>query len=184
MCKKIEPSRAQRGLTLIELIVFIVVISVGLMGILATYNTVVRGSGDPLARKQALVIAESLLLEIAQQPFTWCDPQDPQLTQARSAADCATSQSGSTPGESRGSAASPFDNVIDYNGYSGPSSDILGAFALSGYTVSVAITQVGGTGAFAGFPADAVLRISVTVTGHNETITLVSYRTRYAPNSA
>ncbi|MDR1708963.1 MAG: prepilin-type N-terminal cleavage/methylation domain-containing protein, partial [Candidatus Accumulibacter sp.] len=31
----------QRGLTLIELIIFIVVIGVGLVGILAAYNTVV-----------------------------------------------------------------------------------------------------------------------------------------------
>ena len=60
----------QSGLTLIELIIFIVVIGVGIAGITLTYNTVVRHSADPMQRKQALSIAESLLLEIEQQPFT------------------------------------------------------------------------------------------------------------------
>ena len=44
--------------------------------------------------------------------------------------------------------------------------------------------EAGGVAPFAGFPADAVLRIAVTVTGRGEEITLVGYRTRYAPNAA
>ena len=172
-----------RGLTLIELIVFIVVLSVGLAGILATYNTVVHGSADPMLRKQALAIAESLLTEIEQQPFAWCDPQDARAATAESYGDCETMpQNAPTPGETRGG-ANPFDNVIDYAGYSGPASDLMGfsSPALAAYTVSVAITPAGGTGAFAAFPADAVLRIAVTVNGHGDTITLTGYRTRYAP---
>ena len=43
----------QSGLTLIELIVFIVVVGVGIAGITLTYNTVVRHSADPMLRKQA-----------------------------------------------------------------------------------------------------------------------------------
>lgn len=177
MCRKTR--RSQSGLTLIELIVFIVIVSVGLAGILATYNTVVRGSADPMVRKQALAIAESMLLEIEQQPFTWCDPDDANVTTATSAAGCA----GGTAAESRGSNTSPYDNVADYAGYTAPASDILGN-VMPGYNVSVAVTQAGGTGAFTGFPADAVLRIAVTVTGRGETVTLVGYRTRYAPNAA
>ena len=46
----------QAGLTLVELIVFIVIVSVGLAGILVTYDTVVRHSADPLVRKQALAV--------------------------------------------------------------------------------------------------------------------------------
>lgn len=191
MCKRTD--RRQSGLTLIELIVFIVIVSVGLAGILITYDTVVRGSADPMARKQALAIAESLLLEIEQQPFTWCDPQDENVATATSgivgAGGCAmTSQSAlaATLGEARGDNTSPFDNVADYAGYNGAASDIMGASSpnLAGYTATVAITQAGGTGAFTGFPTDAVLRIAVTVTGHGENVVLVGYRTRYAPNAA
>lgn len=180
MCKRTD--RRQSGLTLIELIVFIVIVSVGLAGILITYNTVVQRSADPMARKQALAIAESLLLEIEQQPFTWCDPQDENVATATSAAGCA----GGTPVEARGDNTSPFDNVADYAGYNGAASDIMGASSpnLAGYTATVAITQAGGTGAFTSFPTDAVLRIAVTVTGHGENVVLVGYRTRYAPNAA
>ncbi len=191
MCKRIE--RTQLGLTLIELIVFIVIVSVGMAGILVTYDTVVRHSADPLARKQALAIAESLLLEVEQQPFTWCDPQDENVATATSGnvgvGGCATMSQdgllGPTPAsELRGNNANPFDNVADYANFAGPASDILGVNAINGYNVQVVIAQAGGIGAFAGFPADAVLRIAVTVVGRGETVTLVGFRTRYAPNAA
>lgn len=182
---------SQCGISLIELILFIVIIGVGLAGITVTYDTVVRHSADPMVRKQALAIAESLLLEIEQQAFTWCDPQDANVVTATSAAGCAVAANnqnnvgGPTPAsETRGNAANPFDNVADYGGFSGASSDILGGNAVAGYTASVVITRVGGVAPFAAFPADAVLRVAVTVTGRGETITLVGYRTRYAPNAA
>ena len=181
--------RTQSGLTLIELIVFIVIVSVGLAGILLTYDTVVRSSADPMVRKQALAIAESLLLEIEQQPFTWCDPQDGNVTTATSAAECATnnqsSLAGPTPAtETRGSAADPFDNVADYAGYTATASDIVGTSTLAGYTVTVVVTDAGGAAPFGPIPAGAMLRIAVTVVGHGETVTLVGYRARYAPNAA
>ena len=53
------------------------------------YKRQVRHSADPIVRKQALAIAESLLLEIEQQAFTWCDPQDANVVTATSAAGCA-----------------------------------------------------------------------------------------------
>ncbi len=184
-------SRHQSGLTLVELIIFIVVIGVGLAGITLTYNTVVRHSADPMMRKQALSIAESLLLEIEQQAFTWCDPQDANVATASSAAGCAVAANnqnnvaGPTPNtELRGSNTNPFDNVADYSGYSAASSDIEGLNNVAGFTASVAITRAGGVAPFAAFPADAVLRIAVTVVGGGESVTLVGYRTRYAPNAA
>ncbi|GHU07788.1 hypothetical protein FACS1894158_16490 [Betaproteobacteria bacterium] len=190
MCRTTE---FQRGLTLIELIIFIVVIGVGLAGILAVYNTAVMHSGEPMARKQALAIAESLLLEIEQQPFTWCDPQDANAGVATNgvvgdAGGCATtSQSalGPSPSDETRGGTNPFDNVADYADYKETQvKDITGSSTpphLAGYSVAVAITPAGGTGAFADLPLDAVLRIEVTVSGHRETISLVGYRTRYAP---
>ena len=181
----------QSGLTLIELSVFSVIIGVGLAGITMTYNTVVRHSADPMLRKQALSIAESLLLEIEQQAFTWCDPQDANATTAASAAGCAIAANnqnnvaGPTPNtELRGSNTNPFDNVADYSGYTAASSDIEGLKNVPGFTVSVAITRAGGVAPFAALPADAVLRIAVTVVGGGETVMLVGFRTRYAPNAA
>jgi MSHA pilin protein MshD len=56
--------RPQRGFTLIELIIFIVVVAAGLAGILSVMNTVVKSSADPMIRKQTIAIAESMLEEI------------------------------------------------------------------------------------------------------------------------
>ena len=39
---------AQRGLTLIELVIYIVVVLVGLTGVLTVLDTTVRGSADPV----------------------------------------------------------------------------------------------------------------------------------------
>jgi MSHA pilin protein MshD len=59
----------QKGFTLIELIIFIVVVGVGVAGILSVYSTVVKSSADPMVRKQALSLAESVLEEILQKEY-------------------------------------------------------------------------------------------------------------------
>jgi len=66
----------QGGLSLIELVVFIVIVSVSIAGIFLVLNRATQTSADPVARKQALAIAESLLEEIELMPFTLCDPDD------------------------------------------------------------------------------------------------------------
>lgn len=62
----------QRGMTLIELIIFIMVVSLALAGVLTVFNTVVRSSADPILAKQAMAVAEALLEEISLKDF--CDP--------------------------------------------------------------------------------------------------------------
>ena len=187
----------QSGISLIELIIFIVIVSVGLAGIMMTYDTVVRGSADPMIRKQALAIAESLLLEVEQQAFTWCDPQDANVLTAQSGPACANDQSkggaafpvppnapAPSPGtERRGNLADPYDNVADYAGFQAIGSDIVGGNQAAAFNSSVSITRAGAAAPFADLPLDAVLRIAVTVSGRGETITLVGYRLRYAPNA-
>lgn len=112
----------QRGISLVELIMFIVIVSVALAGILLVMNQVTGHSADTLIRKQALAIAESLLEEVELMPFTFCDPNDASAVSATSTAGCANSQdviTGPTPGtETRYSAADPFDNVADYGNFS------------------------------------------------------------------
>ncbi len=66
----IDPVRLrQKGISLIELIIFIVIISVALTGILLVMNQVTAHSADPMMRKQALAAAESLMEEIQLQDF-------------------------------------------------------------------------------------------------------------------
>lgn len=181
----------QRGVSLIELILFMVIVGVGVLGLLAASNSMVLHSADPMIRKQALAIAESLLLEIEQRPFTWCDPDDANTSTATSAADCVTPQNlGPTLGESRYSASAPFDNVADYDGFVMPDANCAGICALgdptpiaglAGYTAAIGVVAAGNALGLA--DDSAALRITVTVTGPNETVELVGYRTRHAPNA-
>lgn len=181
----------QQGVTLVELIVFIVIVSVALVGVLKVLEVTNKSSVDPLLSKQALSIAESLLVEIEQQPFTYCDPDDANAATATSTGDCA----GTSQTESRYDNTTPFDNVADYNGFTMPDANCAGICNaggngtgsvidpnLTGYAASVAINPAGGSGAFVGLPADAVLKIVVTVTGPANTIVkLTGYKVRYAP---
>ena len=183
--------RCQRGLTLVELIVFIVVVGIAFAALLAAMNAFTRSSPDPLIRKQALAIAESLLEEVELMPFTFCDPDDANASTATSSAigagGCASLSEdtaiGPEAGELRGNATTPFDNVSDYHGYSmSPIVDVTGsAVALQGaYSASVTVAQ----SSLGGIAASESLLITVTVTPPSGSqVVLQGYRTRYAPRT-
>ena len=188
--------RRQSGLSLIELVMFIVIVGVAVAGVLSVMNITTQHSADPMVRKQALAIAESLLEEIELQPFTWCDPTDANAAIATSSsngnpvgslAGCVTlpEAMGPEPGESRYSTTTPFNNVNDYDGFTmSPIVDITntGITGLNGYSATVRIVQVGTS--FSGIADNtAVLKIDVTVSAGTDNITLTGYRFRYAPNA-
>lgn len=190
--------RRQRGITLIELIVFMVIVSVGLAGILSVLNLTTRHSADPMVRKQMLAIAEGLMDEVAAQPFTWCDPDDRSAATAVNATldgmamnvtQCwdAVEAIGAEGGEARDGGAPPFvppfDNVNDYNGLANITTGITGIVMPLNYSAAIAVAQdaLGPGGAVV--PAAAALRITVTVSFGNENLVVEGYRTRYAPNA-
>ena len=149
----------QHGFTLIELIIFIVVVSAGLAGILSVMNTVVKSSADPMVRKQTIAIAESLLEEILLKDFA--------------------KPTGSTAlGFSAGGSRNLFDCVTDYSGYNTTTGivDMLGATVpgLGGYKISPPVAIV----ASADLTGVAALRVTVSVTDPTgNTISLAGYRT-------
>jgi MSHA pilin protein MshD len=174
---------------MIELLVFIVVVGVALAGVLSAINIGVRASADPMVRKQALAAAESLLEEIEQQPFTYCDPRDTSAPTATSSAGCSVAGFSMDTPANWGSGKTRygptfFDNVADYNNFamSGTLSDVFqqASSRLTGYSASVKITQVGSGFGLAN-NVDA-LRIDVTVTGGGDTATLTGFRFRHSPN--
>jgi MSHA pilin protein MshD len=182
----------QRGLSLIETVIFIVVLGIGIAGLAILYNQLTLASVDPLVRKQAVAIASSLMEEIQLRPFTYCDPDDPLVFTESSPLGCSSPAQresgaiGPEAGESR-YAEPRFDNVSDYHGFSmaGSIQDIANATinGLTGYSADVQIATAGGDFP-AAIPADEALRITVTVTGPaNTQVVLQGYRLRYAPNS-
>src|SRR5436305_110930 len=159
MC--ITERRRERGVTLLELIVFIVIVSVAVMGVLTVLDLSNRSSTDPMIQKQALAIAEALLEEVELQPFTYCDPDDANAASADDVTGCTGGASGAndenkTPlgpetGETRTSGTTPYDNVSDYNLFCmGPAclvpttaSDLDGnsIAGLEAYTANVAVAN-------------------------------------------
>ncbi|MGH8637938.1 MAG: type IV pilus modification PilV family protein [Burkholderiales bacterium] len=179
-------SKRQRGLSLIETVIFIVVLGIGIAGLAILYNQLTLASVDPLIRKQAVAIASSLMEEIQLRPFTFCDPDDPLVYTAASPVACGTPEGIGDEGESR-YGPTFFDNVSDYHDFSmlGSIQDISNATinGLTGYSAQVQIVAAGGDFP-AAIPADEALRITVTVTGPaNTQVVLQGYRLRYAPNS-
>jgi len=179
-------SRRLGGFTLIETIVFLLVVGIGVAGLLSAMSTAIRFSADPLPQKQALALAESLMEEITSAGFTFCQPQDPNFLSATNTAQCTAALienvgpdtiSGVT--ETR-----PFDNVNDYVDAFGVTKSIAatdlssGIAAPAGYQASVTISEFG----IAGISATESLLVKVTVTGPNNTrISLDGFRTRHAP---
>jgi MSHA pilin protein MshD len=186
----------QRGVSLVELIIFIVVVGVAVVGVLAAMRLGTAASTDPMVQKQALAIAEAMLEEVQLQSFTYCDPNDANAATALSSAGCAAPANnesaalGAEAGETRYGAASPFDNVSDYNGYDSDAEAPPGIRDLNG-------TQIAGLGGYRAqvsvsaqgidvVPAAEALLIRVTVdgpAGTNVRVVLDGYRVRYAPNA-
>lgn len=196
---EMKPNRrySQRGLTLVELVMFIVIVSVALAGVLTVLNITVKSSADPMIRKQMLAIAEALLEEVQSKAFTWCDLDDPQVATATSnavgASGCTSVATVEVSGaetisviETRSNPTVPFDNVNDYAGLplTSPISDVTAtSTAPAGYSATIAVANDPSYGVAAGFlPSTEVLRITVTVSHSSDTLVIEGYRTRYSPN--
>ena len=148
----------QAGVTLIELVLAMIVISVALGGVLLVMNYTTRHSADPMLRQQAIAVAEAYMEEVTLKAYL--DPDDGVLCP--------------TPEVSR----DQYDNVCDYNGLadSGAADQTGTAIGgLAGYRVAVAVV-----GQAFGSPAVNGLRIDITVTDPaGEALILTGYRAPY-----
>ena len=104
---------ASRFLEVASAVVVLMVVGVGVAGILSVYTTSIKNSADPLVRKQALAIAESLLEEILLKDY--CDPDTATLSTTVPPAPpiCPASRIAADQEASRAN----YDDVDDYRGY-------------------------------------------------------------------
>jgi len=154
-----QPSFAQQGMTLIELVIAIVIIGIASAALYTAMASITGRSADPMLRQQSLAIAEAYLEEIELQAFL-----DPGTQLACQAIPANRAQ---------------FDDVCDYRGLVDMGAvDARGQAiaALAGYRVSVTVTPQ----AWNGLAANDVLYIQVTVTDPaGQDLVLGGYRTRY-----
>ena len=131
------------------------VVGVGLAGILSVMNTVVKSSADPMVRKQAVSIAESLLEEILLKEYA------------------------NPTGGYSGTVRAQFDDVGDYAGYTttGGIVDVSGAAVagLGSYNIAPAVAVA----ASSDLTGVAAKKITVSVTGQGVVISLSGYRSNY-----
>lgn len=148
----------QRGLTMIELVVFIVIVGVAVVGVLGVISLNTARSADPVRQKQALAIAEGLMNEIRAAGVALCDITDPAYGVPGAA--CTVPDN---PGR-EGTAGRPYDNVNDYiNQWGQPvnyATDAVGNPFPAGYTATVTVAS---TAVFAGVPAANTFHITVAV---------------------
>ncbi len=110
--------KRQRGVTLIELVVALVIIGIAGAAIVGVYTTVVARSADPMIRQQALALAEAYMEEIMARPF----------------------EGSSAPGDARDS----LDNLQAYDGLQDqPPRNVLGdtIAGLDAYSVTVTVDE-------------------------------------------
>lgn len=165
--------RGQAGLTFIELVTSIVIISVATVGLMFAVSAAVGRSANPVIRTQAISIGASYLEEASL--ATFCDPGfDPDGNAATGCRQecvvraCAGGCGGAAFSAETG--RSWFDDVCDYDGLSDNGArDRLGVALpeLDRYAVSVAVSDAAdvtlGTPALAA-AGGRVVRITVRVT--------------------
>lgn len=145
----------QRGFSLIELIVAIVVIGIAASVVLGVLSANAGASADPMIRAQAVAVANAYLEEILLRDFDDPDGSDGETARV------------------------DFDDVDDYDGLS--DSGVRNQFdmpvaGLADYDVAVAVTPSSG---LPGVPSADALRVDVSVTrAGGVAITLSAYRTR------
>lgn len=159
----------ERGATLVEVVLFIVILSIALASVLGLLALAVGRSGDPMVLRQSVAVAESLLQEVMAQPFTSTD------------LDGGANGIGPEAGETRGSVSAPFDHMDDYHGLTLngiTSADGTAIPGLQAYTATVTVESA----AVGGIPAGDGLLVSVTVTGPDGLpVTVAGYRARVTP---
>jgi len=151
--------KRQRGTTLIELIISIVVIGIALAGILLVMNRNIGTSSNPLIQHQAIAIGEAYLEEILEKPFV--DPVAPDGEINRN----------------------EYDDIDDYNAIVSqvPSDQNGNAIAgLGSYRVTVTVVNeaIGPAGNQA--PSGQAFRVTVSVlTPTNSNVQISGYRTNF-----
>ncbi len=148
--------QVQRGATLVELLVSIVIVSIAASTILGVLAITTAGSADPMIRHQAAAIAEAYLEEVLLKPLTDPNGIDGEIARA------------------------DFDDLDDYDGLSDAGArDQFGnpIAGLDAYNVAISVTP---TAALTAVPVADAMRVDIAVTHASDVnFVLSGYRTRY-----
>jgi MSHA pilin protein MshD len=145
-------NRPAPGFTLVEMIIAMVIISLGLAGVLSVLSRTGVQSADPMVSKQLTAIAEGMMEEVMLKPVK---------------------------GPGTACTRTDFDEIRDYDGYAQPVCDVTGTPGVNGYTVQVKVAAAAGAALAGALPAADVMRIEVTVSRGAASYALVGWRYSY-----
>ena len=149
--------RLQAGVTLVELVISMVIISVALVAVLNSFGFLVSKSADPLWRNKSLKLAQLYLDEILARSYDDATPVGGVPPVA--------SPSCSGLGPESGEARATFNDVDDYNGVDdSPPVSLIGSIdsSYSSYRVQVTVTCDGSTVSASGNSHSKKILVQVT----------------------
>lgn len=151
--------RKMHGVTLIEVIVFIVVVNIALVAVLQIYGQAVVNSVDPIVRVRATELARATLDDVLTRKFDEATPSGGMPA-------CGTAGAPACVGVA---ADADYDDVGDYHGFSDSS--------YTGYPISVAVAFAGSD---LGLSNTAAKKITVTVgMPDGNSVVLAAYKANY-----
>ena len=163
-------SQQDSGFTLIELIIFIVVIGVATAGLFAALNSGVVNSVDPMYQVRALELAQAQVDEILGRRYDENSPSGG-VPACGSLGGVACTPAGSLGAEAGEGSTNQFDDIDDFDGLS-----VNAPAPFTGFTIAVVVSYAGTD--LTGLPTDESAKlITVTVTPPvGNPVTLSTYR--------
>lgn len=151
-------NKKQKAFTLIELIISIAIIAVSVVAIIGVFRLSIINSSNPITKKQAVLIAESLMEEVLSKPTL--------------------KATDGFAGPYTVSNRQYFDTITDYNNLTiNGISNIYGVaiVGLENYSANITIqNQILGT-----LPATDVYLTTININGPNDNFVLKGYRINY-----
>ncbi len=164
------PVILQKGATLVELIMTIVIISVAIAGVVGAFALITGRSADPLNQTRAVELAQLYMDEIITRKY---DHDAPQGGVPRFSGSCSIATE-----EGAGNRAQ-FNDVDDYNGLEdSPPADAQGA--LNDYNGFIVKVEVSCDAAALGLPSGQAKRIDLTITAPvDQTFSFTAYKANF-----
>lgn len=167
-----RPSVRQQGVTLIELVISIVILSIAMVAVMNSFSFTMKHSADPLWRNKSLKLAQLYLDEILAKNYDHSTPVGGVPVVANPS--CSAADLGPDTGETRAN----FNDVDDYDGLTDapPVSLTAGLHtSYSDYSVSVSVECDGATVSASGANHAKKVTVIITPPGQNA-VTFAAYK--------
>lgn len=174
--------RQNRGFTLVELVLFIVIVGVATAGIVVAFTQSTAHTHEPLIRQRTLAIANAYMDEILRKRWNENTPIEGGCVVTPSGMCGSVIPEAATLGADGTEDRAAYDDVDDYGSLAANHNPAgQGGAALAnhaGYTVTVTVSEPEAD--WNGIARDDVRRIAVAVTNPlQETFTVVAYRVNF-----